>query len=86
MDESDQSLVCFTDEMCLVASTLASTGSKPALRDKLCVIDDIRYLSFMHTTTVGDSGMSCHLCMNDIGMYDVNWQNRGHGYFCNIEW
>ena len=70
-DESDQRLVCFIDEMCLVASTLASAGPKPALRDKSCVIGDVRYPSFTHTTTVGDSGASCHLCTNDTGMYDV---------------
>ena len=70
-EENDQSMVCCADEMCLVASTLASAGPKPALRDKSCVINDVRYPSFTQTTIVGDSGASCHLCTNDTGMYDI---------------
>ena len=89
-DESDLGQVNFSgdvlwqvnpmDEMCLVASTLASAGPKRARRDKSCVIGDVRYPAFTHTTTVGDSGASCHLCTNN-----ANWRNRGHGYFCNIK-
>jgi hypothetical protein len=80
-DESDLGQVNFSgdvlwqvnpvDEMCLVASTLASAGPKRARRDKSCVIGDVRYPAFTHTTTVGDSGASCHLCTNNTGMYDV---------------